>query len=300
MIETTYIFHDCFLLKTPDCAVLFDFWTDPLRTDDKKDPAFLDLIDKDKPFIVIVSHHHKDHFNREIYKWAERFPEIRYIISKDTFMFSRYIFSQSSTHNGPKVDPSKVWMMRPGETWPPAEKDLRQPGASPSATIPGGNRFPLSIHAFGSTDIGNSYLIETAGIRIFHAGDLNAWVWKDESTQEEVEEAIRKFDEKLDPIENHLILDGCKDSDSAKRSHIDLMFFPVDSRIGSEYWTGAKIILNRFDVERFIPMHFGLGTEEEQTERRINAAKFYLYADPRKKTTFVGPLAPYGSFCFTP
>ena len=42
----------------------------------------------------------------------------------------------------------------------------------------------ISVNTFPSTDIGNSYAVTIAGRTIFHAGDLNAWIWKDESTEE--------------------------------------------------------------------------------------------------------------------
>ncbi|MEI3154718.1 MAG: hypothetical protein V8S95_06185 [Odoribacter sp.] len=44
----------------------------------------------------------------------------------------------------------------------------------------------MRIKAFGSTDIGISFLIDIDNIRIFHAGDLNNWHWEEESTPEEI------------------------------------------------------------------------------------------------------------------
>ena len=35
----------------------------------------------------------------------------------------------------------------------------------------------IRIEAFGSTDVGISFLIDLQGIRLFHAGDLNNWHW---------------------------------------------------------------------------------------------------------------------------
>ena len=302
MIETIYIHHDCFLVKTPDCAILFDFWIDPMRGGNNADPSFFSMIDISKPLFVVVSHHHKDHYTKEIFSWADRFPRIQYIISKDTFMASRYIFSRTSTHVGPHVDPSKVWMLRPGESWPlPA--DHPKPLCNSSVKASRIENLDLRINAFGSTDIGNSYLIETAGIRIFHAGDLNAWIWKDESTPEEVEDAIHRFNLRLDSIHQYLIgkdTSGRETEGNRKAPVIDLAFFPVDSRIGTDYWTGARIFLQRFDVRNFLPMHFALGSEEEQKIRRRDAARFSLFANPGADTTFIGPLAPYGAFIYSP
>ena len=43
----------------------------------------------------------------------------------------------------------------------------------------------VCIQAFGSTDVGVSWYIETEGKRLFHAGDLNNWHWVEECTKEE-------------------------------------------------------------------------------------------------------------------
>ena len=48
---------------------------------------------------------------------------------------------------------------------------------------------PVSVRAFGSTDAGVSFLVTCAGITLFHAGDLNLWHWRDESSITEIEEA---------------------------------------------------------------------------------------------------------------
>ena len=38
----------------------------------------------------------------------------------------------------------------------------------------------MKVHGFKSTDEGVAFLIETEGKRIYHAGDLNNWVWEGE------------------------------------------------------------------------------------------------------------------------
>ena len=265
MIKITYIFHSSFLVSTPDFNILFDFWKDP-------ENMLPSLIDREKPFYVIVSHHHKDHYTKEIFEWALDFPHIHYILSKDTAQMARHFFSPTSTHRSPKVEPNRLSVLRPGESFHDSN---------------------ITVAAFGSTDIGNSYLVTTNdGRTIFHAGDLNAWIWKDESTQAEVEEALEQYSYHIGLI-NKATSFG--DSTPGKRHTVDIAFFPVDSRIGTEYWTGAKIFLETFNVIRFFPMHFGLGTPEEQLRHRIDASRYDLYADPRSSTEFIGPLQPYGT-----
>ena len=38
---------------------------------------------------------------------------------------------------------------------------------------------------------------------------------------------------------------------------IDLVMFPVDSRVGTDYALGAKQFLDKVQVKIFSPMHFG-------------------------------------------
>lgn len=258
MLSITYIFHSSFLVTTPKCSIIFDFWKDPYG-------MIHQLIDADKPVYVIVSHFHKDHFNKDIFTWASKYKDIRFILSKDTAQRARYIFSPTSTHSGPHLDKSCLTVLRPGEAFC---DNL------------------ITVNAFGSTDEGNSYLVSVDGKTIFHAGDLNAWIWKDESSQKEVDDALALFRKKLEPISEHLSGDNDK---------IDVALFPVDSRLGTDYWEGAKIFLHTFRVGTFIPMHYGLGTEEEQLRRRFDAARFDRYADPSYPTEFIGPLQTYGS-----
>lgn len=69
------------------------------------------------------------------------------------------------------------------------------------------------------------------GMKLFHAGDLNAWIWKEQSTEEEIDKSINNYISILLQI---------------KSIHIDfdIVMFPVDSRIGSDYYIGAKIFCN--------------------------------------------------------
>ena len=48
------------------------------------------------------------------------------------------------------------------------------------------------VHEFGSTDEGGSFYVETDGLRIFHAGDLNHWHW-DGDTEADRREADKLF-----------------------------------------------------------------------------------------------------------
>lgn len=266
MVTVTFIFHSCFLVDTPQCQIIFDFWKEPLG-------IIPDIFenDPDKPLYVLVSHFHKDHYNPEIFSWAKLRKNIHFILSRDTSKRAKHFFSPSSTHNGPHLDRSLLTVMQEGDTYTDEY---------------------VTIHAFGSTDEGNSYLVDTAGRRLFHAGDLNAWVWIDESTQKEVDDAINLFLRKLQPIKRLLSEKG--------EPAIDVAMFPVDSRLGTSFWLGAKLFLKELPVGLFLPMHFDLGDEEEQAYRAMDAVDFKLYANPDYPTLLVGPLHHFGNVMIPP
>lgn len=247
MVE--FVWHDCFVVKSDSVNMVFDYWLDK-DGENREFPDFLSELDPDKPLIVFVSHGHKDHYNPAIFSWASRFSNIHYIVSKDVYKRIRHIISPSSVYSGPKVDESSVIQMRPGDDY-----------------------FADSFHvrACPSTDIGNSYMVETDGQRFFHAGDLNAWIWLDESTEQEVKKALGDYKACLRDIAAYL--DSAEADAWRSGAVIDYCFFPVDSRIGRDYETGAKMFLETFKVINFCPMHFDLGDDAERLERKADALK---------------------------
>lgn len=246
-----YVWHDCFVYVGTRCAVAFDYWRDG-------DGFYGDTVSIDelvravagRRVYVLVSHHHKDHFNRRVFGWASELPDVRYVISKDTARTVHYLLKEGSTYSGSlKVNPERVLVLREGEEY---EDSL------------------LRVSAFGSTDIGNSYVVEVDGLKLFHAGDLNAWMWKDESTEAEVQAAIRDFERKVEAIR-------------ARYPRLDYAMFPVDARIGCDWWEGAWRFVRMVDVGCFIPMHFCLFENEEERLRYMRCATtFSLYANPAR------------------
>ena len=109
--------------------------------------------------------------------------------------------------------------------------------------VPGEMReiYGARIRAYGSTDEGVSFLISVEGKQIFHAGDLNLWHWRDESSVTEIEAAERAFYDCVAPI---------------PKQKIDVAFFPVDPRQGSMYDAGAGYFIMTVKPKFFIPMHF--------------------------------------------
>jgi L-ascorbate metabolism protein UlaG (beta-lactamase superfamily) len=157
-----------------------------------------------KKVIVLSSHSHGDHFNDVILSWMEINPDIKYILSSDI-----------------EVDVNNC--------------NINKLSAYEELTVG-----EVYIKAYGSTDIGVSFLVKVDGINIFHAGDLNWWHWKGDP-EDENERAEHWF------IEEVLKLKGEK---------IDIAFFPVDPRLEENYDLGAEYFIYEIKPKLFVPMHF--------------------------------------------
>ena len=213
----TYIFHSGFVLETKKSILIFDYWMDLTGVV----PPFLK---KDKPIYVFSSHFHEDHFNPVIFEWRMQHENLTYILSKDIYK-----------HRRAHKENADVWLAK-GGTW---------------------SDDTLSVWALGSTDSGVSWIVETEGKRIFHAGDLNNWYARflqDVKAGETI--YSEEFDEEIDPIAHEKqYLGELKDIRKVADS-FDVVMFPVDGRIGNGYTLGARQFIERFKVGLFVPMHF--------------------------------------------
>lgn len=193
-----------------------------------RDPADVSsfLLRRPGAFYVLCSHVHADHFNPEILNWKTKRPDIRYLFSKDILEARR-------------VGEREAVFLEKGEVY---QDDL------------------MRVKAFGSTDVGISFLMDVAEKRIFHAGDLNNWHWKEESTLEEARQAETDFKAELEDV-------------ALEAPFVDLAMFPVDPRLGKEYMLGAKQFVDRIKTGVFVPMHFDRAYDR--------AAVFGAYAKAR-------------------
>lgn len=208
-MKLTYIYHSCYVVEADDFAIVFDYYKDSgqsLLSGYVHD----EVLKRKGRLYVLSSHAHPDHFNREILTWKQEKEDIVYIFSTDIL------------HAG-KAKMEDALFLKKGDEY---EDDN------------------LHIRAFGSTDIGISFLIGTEGKLLFHAGDLNNWHWMDESTKEEAEEAEHAYLIELDLI-------------AKTTTRLDLAMFPVDPRLGSRYMRGAEQFVSTIQTDTLAPMHFG-------------------------------------------
>lgn len=218
-MNLTYIFHSGFVVETEQVIMVFDYWMDPADVMSR-------FLKSGKPLYVLSSHFHEDHFNRTVFEWKKREGRTYYILSKDILK-----------HRRAQKEEADVWLAKGGE-W----KD----GI-------------ISVTATGSTDSGVSWIVETDGKRIFHAGDLNNWYARLLNDEDRNTGVFGNWGLGIDPVkEEKRYLGELKDIRKVTE-RFDVVMFPVDSRIGNGYTRGARQFIGLFKVDLLVPMHFVAG-----------------------------------------
>ena len=207
-MRLVYIYHSGFAIEGDGFSILFDFYRDALLADGSH-YVHDHLLKREGPLYVFASHFHPDHFNPEILTWKEEKPDTIYLLSRDILKRRR-------------AKESDARFLRVG--------DIYQDGL-------------LWVKAFGSTDVGVSFLLRLEGKTIFHAGDLNNWHWPDESTPEEAKDAEGRYLKEVSRLRE-------------ETDKLDLAMFPVDPRLGSDFDRGARQLVDRLRIAIFVPMHY--------------------------------------------
>lgn len=183
----------------------------------------------DKPCFFLASHFHRDHFNPFIlriydYVQAQRaqgkdIPAVHLVLSSDIRRTRKKMCL-------PYMEQGAISFLAKGE----------------SVSFPEAN---LQVEAFGSTDVGGSFLITLDGAQYFHAGDLNEWHWQEESTASEIKAASSLYARELDFIVEK----------AGSKAPLTAVMFPCDTRMKASYFTGANKFLRRLPASLLVPMH---------------------------------------------
>lgn len=155
-MKVTYIAHSCFVVELASKILVFDYFEGEL-------PSF----DAKKQLFFFASHHHNDHFSKNIFDYQQN---AEYILSDDIY-----------------AKPNKAYLaVKPHQSY----------------EFQG-----LLIETLKSTDEGVAYFILIDGVSIYHAGDLNWWHWKPDYPQEEIEnqEMEKAYKQELHLLENKKI-----------------------------------------------------------------------------------------------
>lgn len=130
-------------------------------------------------------------------------------------------------------------------------RDITKKGLSvhvPYIEIRGGNTYELPygqiLTAYRSTDKGVAFLIQENDSFIYHSGDLNDWVWEEESDSYN-RQMTGSYRKEIDMLAEKM--HGCK---------LDAAFLVLDPRQEQYYDRGLLYFLKKIDCDNIYPMHY--------------------------------------------
>jgi L-ascorbate metabolism protein UlaG (beta-lactamase superfamily) len=151
-MQVIFIHHSCFLVEADDKVLIFDYF-DGSRVNGYTFTGKLPTYEPDTKIYMFASHTHQDHFDMDILRMRDRYPNIRYILSKDIKISPNFLKKHG-------IDPS----VRDRITFVSAENKYEVDD--------------LKIETLRSTDSGVAFYVTCNGISLFHAGDLYDWKWE--------------------------------------------------------------------------------------------------------------------------
>ncbi len=168
-------------------------------------------MNREKPVLVLSSHSHGDHYNPEIFSLLKDcgMQRIRAVLSED--------IEAPEAVDVLQVSPGKAYNLGPQQ----------------------------KLTTFRSTDLGVAFLVEDQQELIYHAGDLNDWVWEEET----------------DEYNGQMTVDYRKEiaslSDCLNHREIDTAFVVLDPRQEKDYDRGMCFFLETIPAKKVWPMHYG-------------------------------------------
>lgn len=206
-MEITYIGHSGFLMEWENCYWLFDYYK-----------GSIPVLASEKKLFVFSSHKHADHFNPEIFLLKDQYPDVEYILSSDIRIPEEYRESGADSGKGRilSVKPRGEYLLQDGQ----------------------GHR--ITLKTLRSTDCGVAFLLSCQGKTVYHAGDLNHWIWKGETKQSN-HNMTAMFEKEMEALQG---------------LSIDIAFAPLDPRQEEWYYLGLQKLLETARVRYVFPMHF--------------------------------------------
>lgn len=148
-MRVIFLHHSCFLVELGERVLIFDYFAGN-RVNGFSFGGKLPDYAKDTRICMFASHSHQDHYDLDILRMAERYPNIRYVFSKDIRISPNFLKKHGID---PKVR-ERVTFVTGGKT----------------CCVEG-----IEIRALASTDAGVAFYVAAEGVHIFHAGDLSDW-----------------------------------------------------------------------------------------------------------------------------
>lgn len=202
-MRVNYIKHSGFSVELESLILIFDYY-------DGKLPEFPD----NKPLYIFASHNHHDHFNPFIFNLGKGRDNVFFILSSDIDIES--VFSKNLDK---KSFENKITIV------------------SHDFNINVGD---INITTLKSTDKGVAFLVKAEDKSIYHAGDLNCWIWADES----------------EVYNLNMAKDYKREVDKLIKEDLDIAFLPLDPRLEESAFLGFEYFIDKIKVKDVFPMHF--------------------------------------------
>lgn len=169
---------------------------------------------QDKPVLVFASHNHQDHYNPNVFELLREqgMQNITAVLAKDI----------------------------PAKKYPSG--DITCIRAKAYQTYEPGCH--TTVKTLLSTDAGVAFLIKCPEGIIYHAGDLNDWVWEGEPEQYN-RQMTGSYQHEINVLRD--MLEG---------KNVDVAFIPLDPRQEKDYAKGMLYFLKQIAVKKVFPMHY--------------------------------------------
>ncbi|MCM1126322.1 MAG: MBL fold metallo-hydrolase [Lachnospiraceae bacterium] len=205
MVKVTYLYHSGFAVELSEHVLVFDYYKGRLPE-----------IPHGKKLLLFASHKHPDHFQLSAVKWAGEQEQAWIFLGKDIRLNENYLERKGI----PAQILKKVTRLHDDEL-------MEVPEAG------------VTVRALRSTDQGAAFVVQTEGICIYHAGDLNHWYWSEESESWNAQ-MEKDYKEQIDKL---------------SKRHFQLAFVPLDPRLKEGYRLGLDYFLQKAEADAVFPMH---------------------------------------------
>jgi len=196
----TYLNHSGFFVELDTVCLLFDYWRGHLP---EPTPG--------KTLLAFASHGHHDHYNEEIFAYAARWEQARVILGNDIRLSAKRKEALGITND-----------------------DFLRLGPDRDETV-----LDVRVRTLRSTDSGVAFLVTADGKTVYHAGDLNQWVWAGEPEDENAA----------------MTAAFVKEIDKLRDISIDLAFLTLDARQKDDAYRGFDHCMRTLDIKKAVPMH---------------------------------------------
>lgn len=209
-MKICYIHHSGFAVELDKSIYVFDYY--------KKDiPEFVNeaIESGSKDVYIFATHGHSDHFNPDIFECAS--DNVYFLLSRDIEDKVEYRGWLEGHDN------ALVEYIDPYQTM----------------NIQGKNGSMVYVETLKSTDRGVAFLVTSEGKTIYHAGDLNNWIYEG-MDKAKCGDMNARYKREIDRIKDRTI---------------EVAFIPVDYRLEKYFLEGPAYFLQNTKTSHVFPMH---------------------------------------------